>query len=122
MFDRGEAEEAEKLIERALGVEGASSPALLLKAKILALQQKDSQAIALLEEHPEADAGGEVTDILLELGSEVRPDGQGRGARGETAFARQRAFETVADGGRVDDRERTGRKRLCRCWRNCAIR
>ena len=67
LFDRGEAEEAEKLIERALGVEGASSPALLLKAKILALQQKDSQAVALLEEHPEADAGGEVTDILLEL-------------------------------------------------------
>src|SRR5579862_3713807 len=67
LFDRGEAEEAEKLIERALGVEGASSPALLLKAKILAMQQKDSQAIALLEEHPEADAGGEVTDILLEL-------------------------------------------------------
>jgi tetratricopeptide (TPR) repeat protein len=67
LFDRGEAEEAEKLIERALGVEGASSPALLLKAKILAMGQKDSQAIALLEEHPEADTGGEVTDILLEL-------------------------------------------------------
>jgi tetratricopeptide (TPR) repeat protein len=67
LFDRGEAEEAEKLIERALGVDGASAPALLLKAKILALGQKDSQAIALLEEHPEADAGGEVTDILLEL-------------------------------------------------------
>ncbi len=67
LFDRGEAEEAEKLIERALGVEGASSPALLLKAKILAMQQKDSQAIALLEEHSEADAGGEITDILLEL-------------------------------------------------------
>jgi pilus assembly protein FimV len=67
LFDRGEAEEAEKLIERALGVDGASAPALLLKAKILASTQKDSQAIALLEEHPEADAGGEVTDILLEL-------------------------------------------------------
>jgi pilus assembly protein FimV len=67
LFDRGEAEEAEKLIERALGVDGASAPALLLKAKILALGQKDSQAIALLEEHPEADAGGEVTDILMEL-------------------------------------------------------
>ena len=67
LFDRGEAEEAEKLIERALGVDGASAPALLLKAKILALGKKDSQAIALLEEHPEADAGGEITDILLEL-------------------------------------------------------
>jgi tetratricopeptide (TPR) repeat protein len=67
LFDRGEAEEAEKLIERALGVDGASAPALLLKAKILALGQKDEQAIALLEEHPEADAGGEITDILLEL-------------------------------------------------------
>jgi pilus assembly protein FimV len=84
LFDRGEGEEAEKLIERALGVDGASAPALLLKAKILALGQKDSQAIALLEEHPEADAGGEVTDILLEL--ELK---SGQGDRAAARAAKQ---------------------------------
>ncbi len=67
LFDRGEGEEAEKLIERALGVEPASASALLLKAKILAAGQKDDQAVAILEGHPEADAGGEVTDLLLAL-------------------------------------------------------
>src|SRR5580658_3295682 len=54
LYDRGEGDEAEKLIERALGVDSGNTSALLLKAKILAMQQKDSQAIALLEEHPEA--------------------------------------------------------------------
>jgi pilus assembly protein FimV len=67
LFDRGETEEAQKLIERALGVEPASAPALLLKAKILAAGQKDDQAVAILESHPEADAGGEVSDLLLDL-------------------------------------------------------
>jgi pilus assembly protein FimV len=67
LFDRGEGEEAEKLIERALGVDAASAPALLLKAKILASGQKEDQAVVILEGHPEADAGGEVTDLLLAL-------------------------------------------------------
>jgi tetratricopeptide (TPR) repeat protein len=67
LFDRGESEEAQKLIERALGVEPASPAALLLKAKILAAGQKDDQAVAILAGHPEADAGGEVTDLLLDL-------------------------------------------------------
>jgi pilus assembly protein FimV len=67
LFDRGETEEAQKLIERALGVEPASAPALLLKAKILAAGEKDDQAVAILEGHPEADAGNEVTDLLLGL-------------------------------------------------------
>ncbi len=67
LFDRGESEEAQKLIERALGVEPASPAALLLKAKILAAGQKDDQAVTILEGHPEADAGGEVTDLLLDL-------------------------------------------------------
>ena len=67
LFDRGEGEEAEKLIDRALGVEPASATALLLKAKILAEGQKDDQAATILEGHPEADTGGEVTDLLLGL-------------------------------------------------------
>ena len=67
LFDRGEGDEAQKLIERALGVEPASAAALLLKAKILTGGQKDDQAVTILEGHPEADAGGEVTDLLLDL-------------------------------------------------------
>jgi len=67
LFDHGEPDEAEKLIERALGVDGASAPAIFLKGKILAAGQKDLEAVALLETHPDADAGGEVTDLLLEL-------------------------------------------------------
>ena len=67
LFDHGETGEAEKLIERALGVEASSGVAILLKAKILAAGQKDDQSIALLEGHPEADAGGEVTELLLDL-------------------------------------------------------
>src|SRR5579864_9477935 len=67
LFDRGEAEEAQKLIDRALGTEPSSPAALVLKARILAMSQKDDQAVALLEGHPEADAGGEVTELLLDL-------------------------------------------------------
>jgi pilus assembly protein FimV len=67
LFDRGEAGEAEKLIERAIGVDGGNAPSLLLKAKILAMAEKTEEAIAILEKHPEADAGGEVTNLLVEL-------------------------------------------------------
>ncbi len=67
LFDRGEGDEAEKLIERALGVEPGSAPALFLKAKILAAAQKNDPAITILEGHPEADAGGEVTNLLVDL-------------------------------------------------------
>jgi tetratricopeptide (TPR) repeat protein len=67
LFDHGEPHEAEKLIERALGVDGASAPAIFLKGKILAAGQKDLEAVALLETHADAEAGGEVTELLLEL-------------------------------------------------------
>ena len=67
LFDHGEAEEAEKLVERALAVEASSPAAILLKGKIFAHGHKDDQAIALLDTHPEADAGGEITDLLLDL-------------------------------------------------------
>jgi pentatricopeptide repeat protein len=67
LFDRGEGGEAENLIERALGVDGANANALLLKAKILSAAHKESQAIAILESHPDADAGGEVTNLVVDL-------------------------------------------------------
>src|SRR5580692_1464875 len=67
LFDHNELDEAQKLTDRALEVDAGNGAALLLKAKVLGAAAKGAQAIALLEEHPEADAGGEVTDILLEL-------------------------------------------------------
>ena len=67
LYDRGEGDEAEKLIERALGVDSGNTAALLLKAKILGMARKSDQAIAILERHPEADAGTEVTILLIDL-------------------------------------------------------
>ena len=67
MLDHGEAQEAEKLVERALEVDPTSPAAILLKAKTFAAGGKHDPAATLLETHPEADAGGEVTDLLLEL-------------------------------------------------------
>jgi len=67
LFDRGEPGEAEKLIERALEVVPGDSHSLLLKGKILVSTGKDAQAIKLLGKHPEADAGGEVTNMLVDL-------------------------------------------------------
>ncbi len=67
VFDRGETAEAEKLVERALEVVPGDPPAVLLKAKILASGGKDAPAIKLLSKHPEADAGGEVTNMLVDL-------------------------------------------------------
>jgi lipopolysaccharide biosynthesis regulator YciM len=67
LFERGDAEEAPKLIERALEVDPSNAAAQLLKAKILMAAQKDAEAIAILERHPEADAGSDVTNMLVEL-------------------------------------------------------
>jgi len=100
LYDRGEGEEAQKLIERALGVEPASAAALLLKAKILAMDQKDDQAIAILEGHPEADAGGEVTDLLLDLEiKSARLDKAASRARTQLArgSAHSRPLQTVTE-------------------------
>ena len=67
LFDRGEHEEAEKLVQRAIEVDPANGAAMLLRAKSLIAGSKDTDAIALLESHPEAHAGGEVTQMLLDL-------------------------------------------------------
>jgi pilus assembly protein FimV len=67
LYDRSDAEEAQQLIERALEVDGNNPAALLLKAKILALTDKKDRAVAILEKHPEADGGGEVTNLLVDL-------------------------------------------------------
>ena len=67
LFEHGDAEEAPKLIDRALDVDPTNVAALLLKAKILIAAHKNVEAIAILEKHPEAEAGGDVTNMILDL-------------------------------------------------------
>src|SRR5580700_2889456 len=66
LFDRGETEEAEKLVERALEVDPGNAGAILLKAKTLNASEKTDQAIAILGTHPEAETAGDVTKLLVE--------------------------------------------------------
>jgi tetratricopeptide (TPR) repeat protein len=67
LFEHGDTEEAPKLIDRALEVDPGNLAAQLLKGKILIAAHKNAEAIAVLEKHPEADAGGDVTNMILEL-------------------------------------------------------
>jgi len=67
LFEHGDTEEAPKLIDRALEVDPGNVAAQLLKGKILIAANKNVEAIAVLEKHPEADAGGDVTNMILEL-------------------------------------------------------
>ncbi|HEY7826288.1 MAG TPA: tetratricopeptide repeat protein [Candidatus Acidoferrales bacterium] len=67
LFDRGEVDEAQKLVDRALEVDSHNATALLLKARALGAANNDAAAIAALSIHPEAEAGGEVTKLLVDL-------------------------------------------------------
>jgi pilus assembly protein FimV len=88
LFDRNELDEAQKLIERALEVDSANAAALLLKVKVLSGSGKGAQAVKILESHPEAEAGGEVTNLLLDL--ELKA--------GDTKAAADRARKQLARG------------------------
>jgi tetratricopeptide (TPR) repeat protein len=88
LFDRGEHDEAEKLVQRAIEVDPANGAAMLLRAKSLIAGGKDHDAIALLESHPEAHTGGEVSQTLLEL--EIKA--------GQTEKAADRARKQLARG------------------------
>jgi pilus assembly protein FimV len=88
LFDRGEHDEAEKLVQRAIEVDPANGAAMLLRAKSLIAGSKDNDAIALLESHPEAHAGGEVSQMLLDL--EIKS--------GQTEKAADRARKQLARG------------------------
>jgi tetratricopeptide (TPR) repeat protein len=79
LFERSDSEEAQKLLERALALDPAYAAAILLKAKILGMANKNGEAIAILEGHPDAGAGGELTNLLVDL--ELRA-GQGEKAAG----------------------------------------
>src|SRR6201987_6048590 len=88
LFDRGEHDEAEKLVQRAIEVDPANGAAMLLRAKSLIASSKNSDAIALLESHPESNAGGEVSQMLLDL--EIKS--------GQTEKAADRARKQLARG------------------------
>jgi tetratricopeptide (TPR) repeat protein len=66
LFERGEKDEAEKLIERCLEADPSNAAALLLKAKALNANNKTAQAVPILEAHPEANVGGDVTTMLVD--------------------------------------------------------
>ncbi len=65
LFDQGETEEAKKLVQRALETDSSNANGLLLFAKILGAHHSE-KAVLLLQRHPEADAGGEVTRLLVD--------------------------------------------------------
>ena len=109
LFDRGENDEAEKLIERAIEVDPSNTSALLLKAKALNANSKTAQAIPILESHPEANAGGDVTNMLVdyELSSGQVQKAADRGrqvlARGHTHFGvLYKVAETLIESGQAN--------------------
>jgi len=65
LFDQGENTEAQKLALRSLETDSTNTSGLLLLAKILG-PTHCQKAIPLLQRHPEADAGGEVTHLLVD--------------------------------------------------------
>jgi pilus assembly protein FimV len=108
LFDRGEMDEAVKLVERALEVDSGNAGAMQLKAKALAQSGKNAPAITILENHPEANAGGEVTNMLLDLelkaGQTEKAAERGRKilARGHAHFAPlYRVVEAEIEGGKT---------------------
>jgi pilus assembly protein FimV len=66
LFERGEKDEAEKLLERCLEADPSNAAALLLKAKALNANNKTAEAVPILEAHPEANTGGDVTTMLVD--------------------------------------------------------
>jgi pilus assembly protein FimV len=110
LFERDDAGEAAKLIERALEVDPSNPTALLLKAKILSTSSKPEHAIPILERHPEADEGGDVTNLLLDIelksGQTQKAAERARKqlARGHLHTAHlQKVAETLIEGGKLDE-------------------
>ena len=67
LLDHGESGEAEKLADRAIAVDASNASALLLKAKCLVALDRVEDAITEFEKHPDADAGGEITNTIIDL-------------------------------------------------------
>jgi pilus assembly protein FimV len=64
---RGDHAEALKLIDRTLKIDSADAASLSLRARALAGSGKQSDAVQMLESLPDADAGGESSNLLVEL-------------------------------------------------------
>src|SRR5580698_7777637 len=88
LYERGETDEAEKLVDRAIEVDGKNSEAVLLKGKILAAANRIDDAISTLGHHPEAQSGGDVTELLVDY--ELRA--------GHSQQAAERARQQLARG------------------------
>ena len=88
LFERGETDEVEKLVDRAIEVDPKNAEALLLKGKTLASANKLDDAIGVLARHPDAQAGGDVTELLVEY--ELRA--------GHSQQAAERARQQLARG------------------------
>ena len=67
LMDRGDFVEVQKLADRALELEPASAIALTLKAQSLGATGNSAQAITLLKTLPDAEAGGDTTNHILNL-------------------------------------------------------
>jgi pilus assembly protein FimV len=110
LFERDDPGEAAKLIERALEVDSSNPTALLLKAKILSTSSKPENAIPILERHPEANDGGDVTNLLLDI--ELKSGHTQKAAeRARKQLERghehtghlQRVAETLIEGGKAEE-------------------
>jgi pilus assembly protein FimV len=66
LFERGEAADVPKLVDRALEVDPTNKPAIALKAQTLASGGHPEKAVALLESLPDAREGGETTELLMD--------------------------------------------------------
>jgi tetratricopeptide (TPR) repeat protein len=88
LLDRNETGEALKLVDRALELDASNASALLLKGKALASAKKNDEAVKVLSAHPDADAGGELTDLIFSL--EI--------ASGHTASCIERGRKQLARG------------------------
>jgi pilus assembly protein FimV len=88
LFERGETDEVERLVDRAIEVDPKNAEALLLKGKTLASANKLDEAIGVLARHPEAQAGGDVTALLVDY--ELRA--------GHSQQAAERARQQLARG------------------------
>jgi len=78
LYERGETDEAQKLVDRAIEVDPKNAEAILLKGKTLGAATKLDEAIGVLNHHPEAQAGGDVTALLVDY--EIRAGHSGRAA------------------------------------------
>ncbi len=109
LFERGETDEAEKLVERALEVDPGNASAILLKAKTLNAGNKIDQAVAILGKHPDAEGGGDVTNLLVDYELRAgRADHAAERARRQLARGHEnctllfKVAETMIESGQPD--------------------